>query len=180
MRKVSPSQVYRLFYPSVPAILAATLSGKTYAMPVVSVISLSNDPTLIGISSSPSHATFHAVLEAKCFSVSWLDKRYRRAIEQLGTSSGREVADKLAASGLHHRAASSPRVPVITEASAYLTCSVEFVQRYGDHELLVGRVEEARADADFEEYWTFKNYRPILYTGLGKRSFGVSSRLRRP
>jgi flavin reductase (DIM6/NTAB) family NADH-FMN oxidoreductase RutF len=168
MRKVEPSKVYRLLYPSVPAIVAASSGGKTSAMPVVSIVSLSNDPPIIALSSSPSHATFRAIAGARCFSVSWLDSEYLRAVEFLGMRSGRDVVDKLLAAGLHHRATGSPPVPVISEASAFLRCSVEEVRTYGDHELVVGLVLEAKADADFDDYWKFKGYRPILYSGLGR------------
>jgi len=181
MRKAEPSKVYRLLYPSVPAVIAATRGGKTSAMPAVSIISLSNDPPLIGISSSPSHATLHTILEARSFSVSWLGRRYQRAVESLATSSGWELADKLTASGLHHRVKGSPPVPVIAESSAFVVCSVDDVRSYGDHELIVGRVGEAKAEADFNEYWAFKSYRPILYAGLGRPTMDLPDRaLRRP
>lgn len=35
----------------------------------------------------------------------------------------------------------------------------------GDHFLLVGRVEACRATGDFSDFWGFKKYKPILYTG---------------
>lgn len=168
MRKVEPSKVYRLLYPSVPAVVAAFHSGETFAMPVVSVISLSNDPPLVAISSSESHATFRAIRRARRFSVTWLDAEYRSAVEYLGSNSGSTVPDKLLASGLHYTAKGSPPVPSIKEARARLVCSVKEVRRYGDHELIVGLVLEAEADGDFREYWNFKDYDPILYTGLGR------------
>jgi len=181
MRKVEPSRVYRLLYPSVPAIVAASLGRKTSAMPVVSIVSLSNDPPLIALSSSPSHATFRAIAGARCFSVSWLDSKYLRAVEFLGMRSGRDVVDKLLTAGLHHRAMGTPPIPVISEASAFLRCSVEEIRTYGDHELVVGRVLEAKADADFHDYWKFKGYRPILYSGLGRPTVdGQSSAVKRP
>ncbi|MDA4131807.1 MAG: flavin reductase, partial [Thaumarchaeota archaeon] len=86
----------------------------------------------------------------------------------LGMRSGRGIVDKLLSAGLHHRATGSPPVPVISEASAFLRCSVEEVRTYGDHQLVVGRVLEAKADADFHDYWKFEGYRPILYSGLGR------------
>jgi flavin reductase (DIM6/NTAB) family NADH-FMN oxidoreductase RutF len=181
MRKVELSKVYRLLYPSVPAVVAASLGRKTSAMPVVSIVSLSNDPPLIGFSSSPSHATFHAIAGARCFSVSWMDRKYLRAVELLGTSSGRDIADKLLPAGLHHRARGSPPVPVISEASAFVACSVKEVRTYGDHEFVVARVVEAKAEADFQEYWEFKEYSPILYSGLGRPTRDrLSSAVKRP
>lgn len=172
MRKVEPSKIYRLLYPAVPAVVAAAHGAKTSAMPVVSLTSLSNDPPLVGFSSSASHATFQTVQESRTFSVSWLDRKYQWAVESLGIRSGRDVNDKLLASGLHYRMKGSPSVPVITGASAYVICSVDEVRTYGDHKFVVGLVEEAKAEADFGDYWEFKSYDPILYTGLGRPSPG--------
>ena len=44
----------------------------------------------------------------------------------------------------------SPPSPVLVEASAYVVCSVDQVRTYGDHKFIVGRVEEAKAEADFD------------------------------
>jgi flavin reductase (DIM6/NTAB) family NADH-FMN oxidoreductase RutF len=168
MRKVELSKVYRLLYPAVPAVVAALDAGETFAMPVVSMISLSNDPPLVGISSSKSHTTYKAILRARRFSVAWLDAEHRPAVEYLGSTSASTVRDKLLASGLHFSAKGSPPVPIIKEARATLVCSVKELRRYGDHELIVGHVLHAEADRDFGEYWNFNEYDPILYTGLGR------------
>lgn len=165
MKRVPTSKVYRLLYPAVPAVVAATFGGTTSAMPAVSVISLSNDPALIGISSSPSHATYRTIVKAKRLSVSWLDSRYGEAVVKLGSASGNGIRDKLRAGGLHYSLKGAPQVPVIREASAYVSCTLAGVHRIGDHNLLVAQVREARAIEDFDEYWTFKLYHPILYTG---------------
>jgi flavin reductase (DIM6/NTAB) family NADH-FMN oxidoreductase RutF len=174
MKKVAASKAYRLFYPAIPVVVAASYRGKTSAMPAVSIISLSNKPALIGISSSPSHATYGTIVKAKSMSVSWLDRRYAQTVEALGTKSGTEIPDKLGAAGLHHELKGSPEVPVIREASAYLACALAGVQRFGDHHLIVAEVKEARASEDFSDYWAFKVYHPILYSGLGR-----SRRMRR-
>ena len=91
MRQVEGAKVYRLFYPSVPAIVAAAAplgDERVSAMPVVSIISLSNDPALVGIASSPSHGTYRTIIESGCFSVSWLDRRFMAAMHTMGTTSG--------------------------------------------------------------------------------------------
>jgi flavin reductase (DIM6/NTAB) family NADH-FMN oxidoreductase RutF len=165
MKTVPTSRAYRLLYPSVPAVVSATYEGRTSAMPAVSVMSLSNDPPLIGVSSSPFHATYSTIVKANCMSVSWLDLKYRESVEKLGSASGNAVPDKLRASGLQYTLKGTPAVPVIKEASAYLSCTLAGLQRIGDHDLLVAEIREARAIADFDEYWTFKVYHPILYSG---------------
>ncbi len=168
MKRVLASRVYRLLYPAVPVVVAAAHGGEVSAMPAVSVISLSSEPALLGISSSPYHATHGAIVRAWSLSLSWLDRRYARAVEKLGSFSGADVGDKLSASGLHCSLRGTPEVPIIREASAYAVCALVGTQRFGDHELLVVKVKEARAIGDFGDYWSFKTYRPILYSGLGR------------
>jgi len=164
MKKVGLSKAYRLFYPSVPVIVACTDGGRVYAMPAVSVVSLSSDPALVGVSSSPSHATHGAILRAGKFSLSWLGSGRVRAVEALGTTRA-TTKDKLRSAGLAHGKGKVLDVPVIEGSFAVMECSLAGREHFGDHELLVGKVVQARAAADFRGYWRFKEYKPILYAG---------------
>lgn len=168
MRKVDASRVYRLLYPIVPAVVTATHAGRIAAMPVVSLVSLSNDPPLVGFSSSASHATYDAIISSGRFSVSWFDRRFADAVVKLGTITGATARDKLAVVGLHHRPGSLRGAPVIEEASATLECRFVTSQRFGDHNLVTGEVVSASAVEDFADYWAFKEYSPILYSGLNQ------------
>src|SRR5271156_6850249 len=102
MKRVDPRLAYRLLYPAGPAVVAAEHHGKISAMPVVSMISLSNSPPLVGFSASTSHDTYHTIEGARRFSVSWLDEKHREAVKKMGTTSGKDVQDKISACGLHH------------------------------------------------------------------------------
>jgi flavin reductase (DIM6/NTAB) family NADH-FMN oxidoreductase RutF len=165
MNPVDPSKVYRLLYPSVPAIIGCSDRGMVYAMPVVSVVSLSNDPSLIGVSSSPKHSTHQAILKANCFSLSWVDASLVRSLEVLGTTP-HSAADKLRSAGLGHARGRALDVPIVEDAVASLECSLYARHPFGDHELLVGEVQDARASDDFQDYWRFRTYDPVLYTGI--------------
>jgi len=170
MNPVDPSKVYRLLYPAVPAIMSCNDRGLTYAMPVVSIISLSNSPPLIGVSSSPSHSTHQAIMSVKSFSLSWVDASLVRSLEVLGTTPHSAV-DKLSSAGLKHTRGRSLDVPIVEGAVAALECSLYARQSLGDHELLVGMVQDARASDDFEDYWKFQTYNPVLYAGIQGGSF---------
>jgi flavin reductase ActVB len=162
-------KVYRILYPAVPAVLAVYAEGgRTFAMPAVSITSLSGSPPLLGVSIAPNHATHSAIVRTRRFSVSWFDKRYSLALEKLGTTSALEVDDKLASVGLHHTPDGRSSVPVIEEADAHLECVLVARRRTGDHDLLISRVDRARVSEDFGEYWRFESYKPILYAGLQK------------
>jgi flavin reductase (DIM6/NTAB) family NADH-FMN oxidoreductase RutF len=138
-------------------------------MPVVSMMSLSDNPPLVGVSCGLSHSTTKTIIKAKRFSVSWLDLSHVPEMERMVAIPGSKTTDKLKAAGLHHHRGRALQTPVIDEATAYLECAV--VDRYtlGDHELIVGVVREAKATADFRDYWTFSDYRPILYVGSPDR-----------
>jgi flavin reductase (DIM6/NTAB) family NADH-FMN oxidoreductase RutF len=170
MNPVDPSKAYRLLYPAVPAILACSDRSLVYAMPVVSMVSLSNSPPLIGVSSSPDHSTHQAIVKVRSFSLSWVDASGVRALEVLGTT-GHPGMDKLLSAGLKHERGRTLDVPIVEGAVAALECSLYARQTLGDHELLIGRVQDARASDDFQEYWRFQAYRPVLYTGIQEGSF---------
>lgn len=172
MNTVELSKVYRLLYPQVPAILSCKDGRSVFAMPVVSIISISNQPPLVGVASSPDHATHKAIAEAKCFSLCWLDSSMAGAIHSLGTRPPTSP-DKLESAGLKHVRGRFLDVPIIEGAAASLECSLYARQALGDHELLVGRVQDARAIEDFQGYWRFEAYQPVLYAGTVDGSFNL-------
>jgi flavin reductase (DIM6/NTAB) family NADH-FMN oxidoreductase RutF len=170
MNPVDPSKVHRLLYPAVPAIISCKDRGMIYAMPVVSMMSISNTPPLVGVSSSPEHATHAAIVNARCFSLCWVDASMTSALEMLGTMPHR-TGDKLESAGLKHSRGKTLDVPIIEGAVALLECSLYARQSLGDHELLVGNVLEAKAVEDFQEYWGFQAYTPVLYSGIQEGHF---------
>ena len=170
MNPVDPSKVYRLLYPAVPAIISCDDRGMVYAMPVVSMISLSNNPALIGFSSSPEHSTHQAIINLRSFSVCWVDASLAKALEVLGTTP-HSTGDKLHSAGLKHQRGKTLNVPIIEGSVAALECSLYARQKLGDHELLVGKVQGAQASEDFQDYWRFQTYRPVLYAGMQGGSF---------
>lgn len=174
MNPVDPSKVYRLLYPAVPAIMSCIDRGMVYAMPVVSIVSLSSLPPLIGVSSSPRHVTHEAIVRVRCFSLSWVDASFIRPLEILGTT-GHSSPDKLKSAGLKHTKGKALDVPIIEGAAASLECSLYARQALGDHELLVGKVHDARASDDFQDYWRFLTYSPVLYAGTHEGAFKTYS-----
>jgi flavin reductase (DIM6/NTAB) family NADH-FMN oxidoreductase RutF len=134
-------------------------------MPVVSYTSVSDVPSLVAVSCAPSAFTYRVIAKSRLFSLCFVGRDQTRAVEFLATHSGRGTSDKLADSGLSHRRGKKLDVPVVKESVASLECSLWGKRRLGDHVMIVGKVEAAEASADFAEYWRFKKYRPILYTG---------------
>jgi flavin reductase (DIM6/NTAB) family NADH-FMN oxidoreductase RutF len=170
MNPVDHAKVYRLLYPAVPAIMSCNDRGLIYAMPVVSIMSISNSPAMVGVSSSPNHSTHEAILRVRSFSLCWLDASLVRSVEMLGTTPN-IAGDKLHSAGLKHSKGKTLDVPIIEGSVAALECSLYLRQTLGDHELLVGKVQDARAAEDFQEYWRFQSYNPLLYAGIQNGSF---------
>lgn len=175
MRKVDPSKIHRFFYPGVPAVLCASHRGRVSAMPVISCAALSEVPSLVGVSCNPQAFTYLLVSRSRLFSLCFLDRSRTWVIEFLATHSGRDSQNKLTDAGLAHRKGRMLDVPVIQDAAAFLECTLWAEKKFGDHVLIVGKVEAARASEDFKDYWRFKTYHPILYAGWRGRltTFGA-------
>lgn len=134
-------------------------------MPVVSYVWLSNSPPIVGVSCHQSSSTLALVAASRRFSLCWLEESQARAYSFLATHSGKEMDDKLTRAGLAHLPGSKLGVPVVKDSVAYLECRMVQKRRFGDHILIIGAVAAALASEDFGEYWRFKSYAPILYTG---------------
>jgi flavin reductase (DIM6/NTAB) family NADH-FMN oxidoreductase RutF len=134
-------------------------------MPVVSYASVSASPPLIVVACDPASYTLKLALASGAFSLCLLDRRRVQAMERLATTSGRDIADKLSDAGLDHTTGKELKVPVIRGAEATLECQLHSKRRLGDHILLVGLVKACYASGKFSDFWDFKAYKPLLYTG---------------
>jgi flavin reductase (DIM6/NTAB) family NADH-FMN oxidoreductase RutF len=159
------SKVHRLFYPDVPAVLCASYLGRVSAMPVVSFASLSGVPPLVGVSCDPKAFTYQLVKKSNLFSLCLLGREHVEAMGFLASHSGRKSVDKLTDAGLPHHRGKKLNVPIIDDSAASLECALQSAKTFGDRDLIVGKVEGVHTSADFQEYWRFRSYRPILYTG---------------
>ena len=144
----------------------AARSGKTVsAMPVVSYLSTSGVPPLVGVACKPGGFTCKLALKARAFSLSVLDQKHLTEMSRLAKLSGAKVKDKLGAAGLAHSTGSVANVPVLDEAMATLECRLRSAPKSGDHLILIGSVVAAYASEAFSGFWDYQKYSPILYTG---------------
>ena len=163
--KVDFTRLHRLFYPQVPLVLAASYGPRVSAMPVVAYASISDSPPLVGVACNPQAFTYKLCVKARAFSLSLLDAKRLRTMESLATVSGAKVQDKLREVGLTHSKGRKAAVPVIRGSAATIECTLESTRKLGDHCLLVGKAEACYASADFSDFWAYRRYHPILYTG---------------
>jgi len=166
LKEVPASKAHRLYYPGVPAVLCAKADARVSAMPVISYLAISESPPMVGVACNPTSFTYWLLRKSGTFSLGWLDRKWAPCVEYLASRSGRGgTADKVHEAGLRHRKGKVLNVPVITESEAAIECTVASTLGFGDHILVVGKVEAAYASSDFRDYWRFRTYEPILYTG---------------
>jgi len=164
-KSVDPAKVHRLFYPQVPVVITAEFEGRVGGMPAIWCMPLSFNPPLVGAAIAPEHETYRIITGAQAFGINWLDFTYAKQIGELGEISAKEHENKLSAVGLTTIKGRKTSQPLIQEASAVLECELRERHRTGTHELLVGQVVTALADENFDEYWDFSKYNPLLYAG---------------
>jgi flavin reductase (DIM6/NTAB) family NADH-FMN oxidoreductase RutF len=163
--RVDAAKIHRLFYPQVPLVLSAACRGRVSGMPVVSYASISGKPPLIGVACSPLAFTYRLAARAGAFSLCLLGSKRLGAIERLATLSGAMLRDKLTEAGLGYIPGKTTGAPLIDGAEAAIECRLRSRTKLGDHVLLVGRVVDSSVSEAFADFWDFRSYRPILYTG---------------
>jgi len=163
--RVDPTLLHRLLYPQVPAVFSAQSRRRISAMPVVSYASVSANPPMVAVACYSSSFTYKLASRSGAFSLCLLDRRHISSVERLAKTSGRQLKDKLAEAGLSHTKGLKLDVPVINGAAATMECEVASRRKTGDHVLVLGLVRACYASSYFSDFWDFKKYRPILYTG---------------
>lgn len=167
MKNISMEKFHRLFYPSLTVIVVAEAGGVVGGMAAVTVVPVSFNPPMVGVSVSPGHQTHKLIAASRCFSVNWLDFKHASRVGYLGEVSGEPSGDKLKAAGLSAVRGRVTPTPIVKEAVAVLECRVATATRTGDHDWITAQVEAAYAAGGFQDYWSFKKYHPTLYVGKG-------------
>ncbi len=137
-------------------------------MPVVSAIPISNSPARIAVSVKKGLKTNIVLKKSSAFSLNWLEYKNRSIITKLSKIRARKINDKLNSLKIPYGMVLG--APVLDASLAYVILEKEKVIDVGDHDLFIGRVIGAMASLDFDEYWKFKDYRPILYLGSTKKN----------
>ncbi|MBI2184753.1 MAG: flavin reductase family protein [Thaumarchaeota archaeon] len=170
-KTVGKDRVHRLFYPVVPVLITSKADSRVGCMPAISCTPMSFNPLLIGVSISPSHSTHKIIEKSEHFAVNWLNHVHASKVAYMAEVSGREVADKISASGLTVEEGRASPTAIIKEAAAVIECAVKERHSIGDHDLFVGECLVAYAEEDFEDYWLFRKYVPMLYVGSERTVF---------
>jgi flavin reductase (DIM6/NTAB) family NADH-FMN oxidoreductase RutF len=125
--------------PASVAVLTVDAGGDRLGLTVSSLVSLSLDPPLVGVSIARDAAMHELLREAGGFAASllaggqeWLAQHFARGVPPIGMWSG--IATEDGARG----------APLLVGALGWLECRVGSEHATGDHTFFVGEVESAR------------------------------------
>ena len=136
-------------------------------MPVASAVPVSDNPPKIAVAVKKDLRTNRILRDSTTFSLNWIDFKKKGLVTNLSKFRAGSDTNKLRALKISYRIVLG--APVLEESVAYLILRKEKKIDVGDHDLFLGRVLGAMATLDFDEYWSFRKYSPILYLGSEKR-----------
>lgn len=130
-------------FPSGVAVLSVQVDGERLGLTVGSVVSLSSDPPLVGVSVARQAAMHELLRGADSFGLSLLAGDQ----DALAQHFARGVPPIAMWEGIELRAAATD-APLLADALGWLACELESTVEAGDHTFFIGRVrcaEKGRA-----------------------------------
>ncbi|MEM2320422.1 MAG: flavin reductase family protein [Candidatus Bathyarchaeia archaeon] len=160
--------ISRLIFPRVTGLITTCdKDGKPNVASFSFMMPISFEPKYLAFSVAPERYTFRNLNEVKEFVVNIPCEDMLKEVWICGTRSGRNV-DKFALIGLETERSIRVRPPRIKGCPVQLECVVEFMEKFGDHYLVVGRVVEEHVDQT--------DFKPILHCS-GKMFYRVGERV---
>lgn len=173
--EVPLSRANRLINPGPVVLLTARHEDRINVMSAAWAAPLSKNPPQVGVAVHPARYTHELIEHSREFALNVPGRALAEAVVQLGSVSGRKVADKFALAGLTLAEPAVTRAPLIEDCLAWLECAVVDTFRVGDHTLFVGEVLAARAEREaFGSTWLLADDRmmkPLHH--LGSNLFAV-------
>lgn len=120
--------------PTGVTVIASTLEGEPVGLAVGTFFSVSLEPPMVGFCAANTSTSFPKVHQAGVFCASVLSED-QEAVSRIFASSG---ADKFR--GLGWRPSSDTGSPMLTDALAWIDCSIIAVHPAGDHLVVIGAV----------------------------------------
>ena len=121
-------------------VVGVAWDGRADAFTAAWVMQASFDPLLLALSINREHASYRLLHAGGGFVVNLLKQGQLDLARAFGTLSGRD-RDKLALVGWRPGRGGAP---ILEEALGYFDCRLESSMPAGDHDLVLGRVLEAR------------------------------------
>jgi flavin reductase (DIM6/NTAB) family NADH-FMN oxidoreductase RutF len=121
-------------------VIGVAADGRSDGFTAAWVMQASFDPLLLALSINRAHASYPLLHAGGGFVVNLLKHEQLDLARRFGTQSGRD-RDKLA--GVRWRPGRGG-APILEEALGYFDCRLESSMPAGDHEVVLGRLLEAR------------------------------------
>jgi flavin reductase (DIM6/NTAB) family NADH-FMN oxidoreductase RutF len=121
-------------------VVGVAADGHADAFTAAWIMQVSFDPLLLALSINREHASYPLLHAGRGFVVNVLKQEQLELARAFGTQSGRD-RDKL---GLVRWHPARGGAPILEEALAYFDCRLDGSMPAGDHDLVLGRVLEAR------------------------------------
>ncbi len=149
MKKISIKPA-RPVYPSPAALITCVeAQGRPNIITLGEVFNISiASPVIVGIATRSATYSHGLITETGEFVVNQPTAAIARQVDQCGSVSGRDVADKFAEFGLTPVPASVVKPPLIAECPVNVECKVIGIQTIGDHDLFLGEVVAVHVDED--------------------------------
>jgi flavin reductase (DIM6/NTAB) family NADH-FMN oxidoreductase RutF len=150
---LDPRMAARLLQPAPLALLTSLYRGQPNVMTLAWHMPLGTNPMLVGVAIHPSRLTHEFVSRGEHFVLNIPTIELRSAVHRCGIESGRD-RDKFESAHLTLNDALEIAVPLIDECAAHIECGVVQRLTLSDHDLFVGQVLAASADAElFTDRW---------------------------
>ena len=167
-------------YPE-PVLLVSTYdaNGKPNVMTAAWGGICASEPPSLMVAVRPARWTHDAILARKAFTVGIATEGMVRAADYVGIASGRRY-DKFSVAGLTPIKAEKVDAPYVDECPVILECSLSHTLTVGTHTLMIGAIEDVKADEDcLNEQGApdLARFLPLVYDAGTTSYFGVGKRV---
>jgi len=144
----------QIFPRVVALIVTIDENGKENVMTASFLMPISFEPKYIAVAIAEERLTFENIKKTKEFTLNVCDKEMKEKAIICGSYSGREK-DKFELAKIEREKSKIVKPSLIKESPISFECKVEFMEKFGDHWLVVGRV--------VEEHVRKKDFSPLLH-----------------
>ena len=142
-------------FPRVVALIVSTdENGKENVMTTSFLMPISFNPKYVALAIAEERLTFENIKKKREFTLNICSKEMKEKAIICGSISGRDK-DKFELTKLEKEKSKIVKPSLIKESPISFECKMEFMEKFGDHWLIVGRV--------VEEHVRKENFSPLLH-----------------
>ncbi|MGG4217423.1 flavin reductase family protein [Paenibacillus jamilae] len=154
-------------YPGMVAVVTSRHEGVNNVMASGWHTYIGSSPGMYGISLRKETYSYGLIEKSGGFGVQFLPAHRSEWIQAVGTFSGKDV-DKFQQFGIAYEDGISVDVPILLEAYLAYECKVVDIHTYGDHDWIVGEIQQTYRDDELfldEDVPDFSKLSIPLYVG---------------